>query len=232
MLFRSQWRKWEHYDEIGQHYSSKTQKIEESDILRRKQIDQIQVLIDTLKIDPDSRRLLVNAWNVSELEDMVLPPCHYGFECWTRELTIKERITYWFHKYKPNRDVVDHIDTLNENEKHEMLGDRVPKRELSLKWIQRSVDVPLGLPFNIASYGLLLLMLADEVNMIPGELIGSLGNTHIYLNQIDGVKEQLHRDSFNLPTVHVRDGIYCSSLGDVILENYISQDKIDFPLSN
>jgi thymidylate synthase len=99
-------------------------------------------------------------------------------------------------------------------------------------WNQRSCDVPLGIPMNIASYGLLLMMIADEVNMIPEELIGNLGDCHIYLNQMDGVKEQIGRESYPLPTVHVRDGIHCSSVNDVILENYQSHSKIYFPLSN
>jgi thymidylate synthase len=108
----------------------------------------------------------------------------------------------------------------------------VPKRAISLMWNQRSCDVPLGIPMNISSYGLLLMMIADEVNMIPDELIGNLGDCHIYLNQMDGVKEQIGREPFELPTVYVRDGIHCSSVNDVILENYQSHPKIYFPLSN
>jgi thymidylate synthase len=99
-------------------------------------------------------------------------------------------------------------------------------------WNQRSVDTFLGLPFNIASYGLLLMMLADEVNMVPDELIGNLGDTHIYLNHIEQAKEQIGREPMELPTVHVRDGIFCSSVNDVILENYNSHSSIKAPLSN
>jgi thymidylate synthase len=107
-----------------------------------------------------------------------------------------------------------------------------PTRAISLMWNQRSVDTPLGLPFNIASYALLLKMIADEVNMVPDELIGNLGDCHIYLDQVDGVKEQLTRQPMSLPKVTVQDGIYCSSPSDVLLENYESHPAIKFPLSN
>jgi thymidylate synthase len=99
-------------------------------------------------------------------------------------------------------------------------------------WNQRSVDTFLGLPFNIASYGLLLEMIADEVNMVPDELIGNLGDVHLYKNHIEQAKEQITREPMKLPTVHVRDGIFCSSPVDVILENYQSHPTIKAPLSN
>jgi len=99
-------------------------------------------------------------------------------------------------------------------------------------WNQRSVDTFLGLPFNIASYGLLLTMIADEVNMVPDELIGNLGDTHIYINHIEQAKEQIGREPYDLPKVSVRDGIFCSSVNDVILENYQSHPSIKAPLSN
>jgi len=157
-------------------------------------IDQIQNLINDLKTNPDSRRLMVNAWNVGELDQMVLPPCHYGFQVYTRE------------------------------------QDR--QRYISLMWNQRSVDTFLGLPFNIASYGLLLIMIADEMNMVPDELIGNLGDVHLYSNHIDQAKEQITRTPYELPKVIVQDGIYCSSTNDVILENYQSHPAIKAPLSN
>jgi thymidylate synthase len=99
-------------------------------------------------------------------------------------------------------------------------------------WNQRSVDTFLGLPFNIASYGLLLTMIADEVNMVPEELIGNLGDVHLYLNHIEQAKEQIGREPYPLPKVVVQDGIYCSSTNDVILENYQSHLTIKAPLSN
>ena len=199
-----------------------------NDEFGNKGTDQIANLINDLKTNPDSRRLMVNAWNVGELDQMTLPPCHYGFQVYTRELSLDERLKLWDNKFgfaneeqKNQFDPNVHLDTHG-----------VPTRAISLMWNQRSCDVPLGIPMNIASYGLLLTMIADEVNMIPEELIGNLGDCHIYLNQMNGVKEQINRKPFELPTVYVRDGIHCSSVNDVILENYQSHPKIYFPLSN
>jgi thymidylate synthase len=158
---------------------------------------------------------------------MVLPPCHYGFQVYTRELSNKERIILMNKKLGVTDTLPQYYNTDGEMDKN-----NIPTRAISLMWNQRSCDVPLGIPMNISSYGLLLMMIADEVNMIPDELIGSLGDCHIYLNQMEGVKEQIGREPFELPTVHVRDGIHCSSVNDVILENYQSHPKIYFPLSN
>ena len=161
-------------------------------------IDQIQNLIRDLKTNPDSRRLMVNAWNVGELDQMTLPPCHYGFQCYVRE-----------GKY------------------------------LSLMWNQRSVDTFLGLPFNIASYGLLLTILAKEVNMVPDQLIGNLGDTHLYLNHIEQAKEQIGREPFELPTLNQfptyegsRPSIESYVVSDFTLKDYQSHPSIKAPLSN
>jgi len=195
-IYGKQWRKWEYQygDEYNEGHHLPTLK---------KQIDQIQNLITDLKTNPDSRRLMVNAWNVGELDQMTLPPCHYGFQVYTRLTTREEKIV------NPGK-----------------------YRAISLMWNQRSVDTFLGLPFNIASYGLLLEMIADEVDMIPDELIGNLGDVHLYKNHIEQAKEQITREPMQLPTVHVRDGIFCSSPVDVILENYQSHPAIKAPLSN
>jgi thymidylate synthase len=187
-------------------------------------VDQIQNLINDLKTNPDSRRLMVNAWNVGELDQMVLPPCHYGFQVYTRELTWEEQVQ-WVMKNT-------NVEWENLYIVEEIAKPSTPTRAISLMWNQRSVDTPLGLPFNIASYALLLMMIADEVNMVPEELIGNLGDCHIYLDQQDGVREQLNRQPMKLPKVTIQDGIYCSSPNDILLENYESHPAIKFPLSN
>jgi len=165
-------------------------------------IDQIANLINELKTNPDSRRLMVSAWNVGELDQMVLPPCHYGFQCYVRE-----------GKY------------------------------LSLMWNQRSVDTFLGLPFNIASYALLLEILAKAVQMIPDQLIGSLGDVHLYSNHIEQAKEQIQREPYELPTLKMNP-IFLANLehkgldeainGQVNfeVEGYQSHASIKAPLSN
>jgi thymidylate synthase len=173
---------------------------------------------------------MVNAWNVGELDQMVLPPCHYGFQVYTRELSLDER--YKLANIDNNKENLPGEPNYTEQQQHSMLDELVPKRAISLMWNQRSVDTFLGLPFNIASYGLLLMMLADEVNMVPDELIGNLGDVHLYSNHVEQAKEQIGREPFELPTVHVRDGIFCSSIGDIILENYQAHPPIKAPLSN
>jgi thymidylate synthase len=155
-------------------------------------IDQIANLINDLKTNPDSRRLMVNAWNVGELNRMVLPPCHYGFQVYTRELSYEERCDI----YKPNTknfrtETNSYIKDLN----IKIMNDcEIPTRAISLMWNQRSVDTFLGLPFNIASYGLLLTFLAKEVNMVPDQLIGNLGDVHLYSNHIEQAKQQIGRE--------------------------------------
>jgi len=210
--------------------------------------DQILQLIHSLKTNPDSRRLMVSAWNVAELDQMVLPPCHYGFQVYTRELRLIERIDIAIEKGLTTKTA-----HLSEEDYWKWCdGRNIPTRAISLMWNQRSVDAPLGLPFNIASYGLLLEIIAKEVNMIPEDLIGNLGDCHIYLNQIDGVKEQLTREPFDLPTIKiternwyqheaVKEHLGPKTFNDKILSyrpecfeliGYQSHPKIKIPLSN
>jgi thymidylate synthase len=192
---------------------------------------------------------MVNAWNVGELNQMVLPPCHYGFQVYTRELTYEEKKQY---TYKYFNDGSQH--NLEDFEKF-----NIPSRAISLSWNQRSVDVFLGLPFNIASYGLLLEIIAKVVNMVPEHLVGYLGDTHLYNNHIEQAKEQIGREPFELPTLNINtefwqtesgecgvgpistsgfisglsDDNFCKCLlEDIQLSNYQSHPTIKAPLSN
>jgi thymidylate synthase len=201
-----------------------------NDEFGNKGIDQISELIKQLKENPDSRRLLVSAWNASDLPHQVLPPCHYGFQVYTRELSDDERFRLYVKRDNPlyplNVEDVDKYLTL--------IG--IPTRAISLMWNQRSVDTGLGLSFNIASYSLLLMMIAKQVNMIPDEVIGNLGDVHLYLNHIEPIKEQLTREPYELPTVKLSGRIVNDlseyTLDDFTLENYQSHPTIKMPLSN
>jgi thymidylate synthase len=163
--------------------------------------DQIKNLIKGLKENPDGRRHMVSAWNVSDLDQMVLPPCHYGFQCYVRD-----------GKY------------------------------LSLMWNQRSVDTFLGLPFNIASYGMLLLMLAKECNLIPDQLIGNLGDVHLYKNHVEQAIEQTKREPYPLPDMKLssnhnfraamKGNMNEIDMNDFILLGYQAHPTIKAPLSN
>lgn len=173
-VYGKQWRRVE-----KRHGSSPTYKI-----------DQIKNLIELIKENPDSRRLMVNSWNPSELDEMVLPPCHYGFQCYVND------------------------------------------GKLSLMWNQRSVDTFLGLPFNIASYGMLLLLLCEETNLEPGEVIGNLGDTHLYKNHLEQAEEQRLRTSFQLPTIKLSNVDILNGEFDYEIIGYQSHPTIKAPLSN
>ena len=225
-IYGKQWRSWKTEDEY----------LDGVSYFKYPPIDQITNLINELKTNPDSRRLMVNAWNVGELDQMVLPPCHYGFQVYTRELNLDERIDIHNKTKVPGSHSTDYF--------HEHMDFySIPKRTISLMWNQRSVDTFLGLPFNIASYGLLLEIIAKEANMIPDALIGNLGDVHLYSDHIEQAKEQIGRESFDLPKLKMNP-IFLANLEhrsfdeaingqiDFHLENYQSHSKIKAPLSN
>ena len=160
-IYGYQWRSWPDYD--GGH------------------IDQITEVIDTIRNNPDSRRIIVSAWNVGDLKRMNLPPCHTFFQFY------------------------------------------VADGKLSLQLYQRSADVFLGVPFNIASYALLLMMVAQVTGLQTGDLVHTFGDVHIYTNHIEQVKLQLSRKPRSLPTMRINPevkDIFSFQYDDFVLENY------------
>jgi thymidylate synthase len=227
-IYGKQWRKWQGWISIPD-----VHRLAKGSIW----FDQIQRLIYMIKNEPDSRRLMVSSWNVAELDQMVLPPCHYGFQVYTRELSEDERNEIRDMQYLKNNlhQALKGSDT-------KIDWENIPTRAISLMWNQRSVDTFLGLPFNIASYGLLLSLIAKEVNMVPDELIGNLGDTHLYLNHVEQAIEQKSRKSFELPWVQLNfnytywDGYVVEwdkiDVSKIELMNYLHQPAIKAPLSN
>jgi thymidylate synthase len=232
-IYGKQWRSWGEEKQMDLDTSTVLrvengiEKHPYKEFISKQGIDQIANLINDLKTNPDSRRLMVNAWNVGEIDQMVLPPCHFQFQVYTRELSYQERVGLtMFEEIKE-----EHLNELG-----------VPKRAISLMWNQRSVDTGLGLGFNIASYGLLLEILAKEVNMVPDELIGNLGDVHLYLDHVEPIKEQLTREPFQLPKLKIKQHSIDEPSpltkpqywhpDDFVVENYQSHPTIKLPLSN
>jgi thymidylate synthase len=227
-IYGKQWRRWQGWMDYGNEGKKGSL-----------WFDQIQRLIQMLKTEPDSRRLMVSAWNVVEIDDMVLPPCHYGFQVYTRELTYSERYAKWFTRnYETGMEYDEAIIPEFDNPYYT----ETPTRAISLMWNQRSVDTFLGLPFNIASYGLLLTLLGKLTNMVPEDLIGNLGDTHLYLNHLDQARQQIERKAFELPNLKLKFNFEYSDghlvawdrikFEDIELSNYNSHPAIKAPLSN
>lgn len=176
-------------------------------------INQIDELIEKLKTNPDDRRLIISAWNVGELKDMALPPCHY--------------LTQWY---------VTKLSDVQKEHYKTAYNKECPEYGLSVMWNQRSVDTCLGLPYNILSYSIFLYMVAQCVNMAPLEVICNLGDTHIYKNQLNGVEEQLIRNPYlyKLPQLELNSdikNIRDFTADDIKIKNYKSYPAIKFPLS-
>ena len=178
-VYGYQWRKWEKFT-----WNEKEKKYYKS------HIDQIQNVIDMIKNNPDSRRIIVNAWNVADIDRMALPPCHAFFQFY----------------------VVDgHLD---------------------LQLYQRSADIALGVPYNIASYAILLAMMAQECDLVPRYFVHTLGDAHIYSNHIEGLKEQLTRPTHKLPTLKIaKKSFWDLKFEDFELENYVHEKFIKFPIA-
>lgn len=200
-------------------------------------VDQIENLLNDLRTNPDSRRLIVSAWNPKEVDLAVLPPCHVMFQIYTEKLSLEESIE-WVKKNKCHDE-----SKVNNLTKEELISNfNCPDRYISLLWTQRSCDVPLGACYNIASYATLLCILGKMVNMEPKEIIGNFGDSHIYLNQIEGVKEQIEREPFDLPSISFSENVnFGGGIGeflnscsphDITVKNYQSHKTIKIPLSN
>jgi thymidylate synthase len=178
-IYGYQWRKWPKFVED-----------KETGRLRKEAVDQIQVALDTIKKNPDSRRIIVSAWNVSDIDRMALPPCHAFFQFY------------------------------------------VANGRLDMQMYQRSADMALGVPFNIASYALLLTMFAQECNLTPGILTHTLGDAHIYLNHVEGVKTQLERKPHPLPKLQVaRKPFFDLAYEDFSVIGYEHHPFIKFPVA-
>ena len=161
-------------------------------------IDQIANVVDEIKRNPYSRRLMVTAWNPAEIQDMALPPCHCLFQFYVEPAATADA-------------------------QRPAAGPRPPKGRLSCQLYQRSADIFLGVPFNIASYALLLQMMAQVTGCIPGDFIHTTGDTHLYLNHLEQARLQLTREPRPLPTMKINpavDDIFDFRYEDFTLENY------------
>jgi thymidylate synthase len=192
-------------------------------------IDQVYNVISELKNNPDSRRLLVSAWNVGDLDECVLPPCHYAFQFWTRRLTIVEQFDYL-----PLDVRIAYANATYEAKRVLCMTYGCPERELSIMFNMRSTDLLLGLPFNIASYALLMCLIAKGVNMVPGEVIYNGADAHVYEGHFNAVDEQIMREPYQFPRLSISDrtidDISEYTLSDLTLIDYNSHPSIKAPL--
>ena len=219
-IYGKQWRSWK-----GNTWEEGNTDGTEGSYLRSEHIDQLANLINDIKNNPDSRRLMLTAWDPGELRYMTLPPCHYGFQIYTRELSPLEMVDQ-AKKDGLWKAIIPEGMTLGELQKD------FKTRAISLMWNQRSVDTFLGLPFNIASYATLLCLIAEEVGMVPDQLIGNLGDVHLYKNHIEQAREQLTREMYDLPTIEVQMTDILNGEFDIEVKDYKYHPSIKAPLSN
>lgn len=210
-VYGKQWRKWRTVDGA--------------------EMDQLEEIIQTLQKSPDSRRMIVTAWNPGEVSEMALPPCHTLFQFYTEEMDWPERLKI-ADQY--TREQFFEIDP-SVSKIHEALdGLGIPRRKLSCQLYQRSADVFLGVPFNIASYALLTMMIAQVTYMAPGEFIWTGGDCHLYQNHLKQAQEVLSRTEKHLPVMRldtdVRD-INDFEYGSFKLEGYEPHPPIKAPVA-
>jgi len=224
-VYGKQWTDWGGYDEMVEkqliHKETKSGKYI-IDKFGYKQVhisglNQINQAIEQLIENPDSRRIIVSAWNANEIEDAKLPPCHILYQFYTTIIPLDKRIDYCNETIN-NNDIIKYMNKHNISSWEEIDGNiisqvkildhfNIPERYIDLQLYQRSQDVYLGQPFNIASYSLLLTMIAQVVNMIPRDFIQSIGDTHLYTNSIDATKQLLEREIRDLPKLKVNPNI-------------------------
>ena len=215
-IYGKQWRSWSGQGEFGEQNS----------------IDQIKETMHLLKNSPDSRRIVVSAWNVADLKDMALMPCHALFQFYTEELTPLERLEYWG---KQNPSKLLSVSVSDDALLTAMLDtEKAPKYRLSCQLYQRSADMFLGVPFNIASYSLLTMMVAQQCDMIPGDFIWTGGDCHIYKNHFEQVGELLCRTPRPAPQMHLinkPESIFEYTHKNFVLENYNPHPAIPAPVA-
>ncbi|HCJ9102290.1 TPA: thymidylate synthase [Escherichia coli] len=246
-VYGKQWREWRDCKVVECHDVGRTQQLMQRGykyignmkedgttyLVYEKPHDQISKVIQQLREDPDSRRIIVSAWNVADLDDMALNPCHNYFQFYTTEMTVLERLN-WFEENEPEKFA---NTPLNNDEKvlHETLDrEGVPRRKLSCFYMMRSNDVALGKPFNIASYALLTHMVAQQVNMVPDELVYSGVDVHLYLNHLEQIKLQLTREPYPLPKLVIKrkpDSIFDYKYEDFEVVGYQSHPHIAMPVA-
>lgn len=260
-VYGQQWREWSdtklvsHWDDAskkalydrGYHYSGSIARDDPSKSLAvfSKRFDQIQTVIDQLRNDPDNRRIIVSAWNVGDLADMALAPCHSFFQFYSRPMMGKELDSYLAEYLKTDaRLAAKHAEQVALCEADPegshvsahmfCLTNDIPTRVLSCQLYQRSADVFLGVPFNIASYALLVHMVAQQVGMVAGDFIWTGGDTHLYKNHLEQATLQLSRVPHDLPKLVIKnkpDTIFDYKFEDFEIVGYESHPAIKAPVA-
>lgn len=246
-VYGKQWREWRDCKVVECHDVGRTQQLMQRGykyignikedgttyLVYEKPHDQISKVIQQLREDPDSRRIIVSAWNVADLDDMALNPCHNYFQFYTTEMTVLERLN-WFEENEPEKFASIPLSN-DEKVLHETLDrEGIPRRKLSCFYMMRSNDVALGKPFNIASYALLTHMVAQQVNMVPDELVYSGVDVHLYLNHLEQIKLQLTREPYPLPKLVIKrkpDSIFDYKYEDFEVVGYQSHPHIAMPVA-
>lgn len=244
-VYGKQWRAWTAHDEVHTGNKKIIAEMEEdgweeagyreASMLLTKDIDQIAKVMGQLKNDPDNRRIIVSAWNVADLDDMALAPCHAFFQFYTREMSLDERVQWAEENDNELWSDYIHATFVDENTRLGWLDKAgVPTRKLSCQLYQRSADVFLGVPFNIASYALLIHMFAQQANMAVGDFVWTGGDVHLYSNHLEQARTQLGRTPRELPKLIIKrkpDSIFDYKFEDFEIENYNPHPAIKAPVA-